>query len=91
MARLKYEFTLGERERLDVEGTIVDTCAAVARMIQLIYGRLLRTDTDLSDAFRQAAIMMIVAPDSPCWDPNADTVGNTCDICAIVPKRRDET
>lgn len=91
MTRLKYEFTLGEREQLETEGTIVEICAAVARMIQMIYGKLLRTNTDLSDAFRRAAIMMIVAPDSPCWDPNEDTAGNTCDICMIDPRGRDET
>lgn len=90
MKHLKYEFTHGGAERLEVDCSFIELCSAVGRLIQLLYGKFLRSNPNLADAFRQTMAVAVADPESPIWAPDAHTVGSKCDICVITPIRGDE-
>lgn len=90
MKHFKYEFARGERELLEADCSFIGLCSAVGRLIQLIYGKFLRSNPNLADVLRQAMVMAVTDPESPIWAPDAHTVGSKCDIFVITPIRGDE-
>lgn len=84
---LKYMID-GRKEILELNGDLLRLAAETIRLIQLVHGKLKRSNPRLADAYRELIQAAILAPDSPVFS-GADTAGNVQDIVIITPQRKD--
>lgn len=84
---LKYMID-GPKESLEFNGDLLHLAAETTRVIQLVHGKLKRSNPRLADAYRELIQAAILAPDSPVFS-GADTAGNVQDIVIITPQRKD--
>lgn len=84
---LKYMID-GPKESLELNGDLLRLAAETTRVIQLVHGKLKRSNPSLADAYRQLIRTAILDPNSPVFS-GVDTAGNVQDIAIITPKRKD--
>ena len=84
---LKYMID-GRKESLELNGDLLRLAAETTRLIQLVHGKLKRSNPRLADAYRQLIQAAILAPDSPVFTGD-NAAGNVQDIVIITPKRKD--
>ena len=84
---LKYMID-GPKESLELNGDLLRLAAETTRVIQLVHGKLKRSNPSLADAYRQLIRTAILDPNSPVFS-GVDTAGNVQDIVIITPKRKD--
>lgn len=84
---LKYMID-GRKESLELNGDLLRLAAETTRVIQLVHGKLKRSNPRLADAYRQLIQAAILAPDSPVFTGD-NAAGNVQDIVIITPKRKD--
>ena len=84
---LKYMID-GPKESLELNGALLRLAAETTRVIQLVHGKLKRSNPSLADAYRQLIRTAILDPNSPVFS-GVDTAGNVQDIAIITPKRKD--
>lgn len=73
---MKIDFKLeGNRmERLEVEGSNIELAAGVGYLARLICSAAWKTNPESAKALKRA-IMSVMSPDSPTWDPKQDVQG----------------
>ena len=84
---LKYMID-GHEESLELRGDLMRLAAETIRVIQLVHGKLKRSDPGLGDAYRQMIRTAILDPNSPVFTGD-NAAGNVQDIVIITPKRKD--
>lgn len=84
---LKYMID-GHEESLELRGDLMRLAAETTRVIQLVHGKLKRSDPGLGDAYRQMIRTAILDPNSPVFTGD-NAAGNVQDIVIITPKRKD--
>lgn len=84
---LKYMID-GPKESLELNGDLLRLAAETTRVIQLVHGKLKRSDPGLGDAYRQMIRTAILDPNSPVFTGD-NAAGNVQDIVIITPKRKD--
>ena len=84
---LKYMID-GHEESLELRGDLMRLAAETTRVIQLVHGKLKRSDPGLGDAYRQMIRTAILDPNSPVFTGD-NAAGNVQDIAIITPKRKD--
>lgn len=84
---LKYMID-GPKESLEFNGDLLYLAAKTTRLIQLVHGKLNRSDPRLADAYRQLIQAAILEPNSPVFTGD-NAAGNVQDIVIITPKRKD--
>lgn len=84
---LKYMID-GRKESLELNGDLLRLAAETTRVIQLVHGKLKRSDPGLGDAYRQMIRTAILDPNSPVFTGD-NAAGNVQDIVIITPKRKD--
>ncbi len=84
---LKYMID-GHEESLELRGDLMRLAAETTRVIQLVHGKLKRSDPGLGDAYRQIIRTAILDPNSPVFTGD-NAAGNVQDIVIITPKRKD--
>ena len=84
---LKYMID-GRKESLELNGDLLRLAAETTRVIQLVHGKLKRSDPGLGDAYRQMIRTAILDPNSPVFTGD-NAAGNVQDIAIITPKRKD--
>lgn len=85
---LKYMID-GHEESLEFHGDLMHLAAETTRVIQLVHGKLKRSNPGVADDYRQLIRTAILAPNSPVFSGN-NVAGNVQDIAIITQKRRDE-
>ena len=86
---LKYMID-GHEESLELRGDLTRLAAETTRAIQLVHGKLKRSDPELAETYRQMIRTVILSPNSPVFS-GADAAGNVRDIAIIGPGRKDRT
>ena len=84
---LKYMID-GHEESLEFRGDLMRLAAETTRVIQLVHGKLKRSDPGVADDYRQMIRTAILAPNSPVFS-GADTAANVHDIAIITQKRKE--
>ncbi len=84
---LKYMID-GPKESLEFNGDLLHLAAETTRVIQLVHGKLKRSDPGVVDDYRQLIRTAILAPNSPVFS-GADTAANVQDIAIITQKRKE--
>ena len=84
---LKYMID-GRKESLELNGDLLRLAAETTRLIQLVHGKLKRSNRRLADAYRQLIQAAILEPNSPVFSGD-NAAGNVQDIVIITPKRKD--
>ncbi len=84
---LRYTIDGGE-ESLEFRGDLMRLAAETTRVIQLVHGKLKRSDPGLGDAYRQMIRTAILDPNSPVFFGD-NAAGNVQDVVIITPKRKD--
>nr|WP_325302289.1 hypothetical protein [uncultured Dysosmobacter sp.] len=84
---LKYMID-GRKESLELNGDLLRLAAETTRLIQLVHGKLKRSNPRLADAYRQLIQAAILEPNSPVFSGD-NAAGNVQDIVIITPKRKD--
>ena len=78
----------GRKEVLECRGDLLHLAAETIRLIQLVHGKLKRSDSGVADDYRQMIQAAILAPNSPVFS-GPDIATNVRDIAIITPKRKD--
>ncbi len=84
---LKYMID-AHQESLECSGELMHLAAESTRLIQLIYGKLKRSDPGLAESYRQIIRCAILATDGPLFTGD-NVTGNVLDIAMITPNRKD--
>lgn len=84
---LKYMID-GPKESLEFNGDLLRLAAETSRLIQLVHGKLKRSDPRLADAYRQLIRTAILEPNSPVFFGD-NAAGNVQDVVIITPKRKE--
>ena len=80
----------GPKESLEFSGDLIHLAAETTRAIQLVHGKLKRSDPELAETYRQMIRTVILSPNSPVFS-GADAAGNVRDVAIIGPGRKDRT
>lgn len=84
---LKYMID-GPKESLEFNGDLLRLAAETSRLIQLVHGKLKRSNPRLADAYRQLIQAAILEPNSPVFSGD-NAAGNVQDIAIISQKRKE--